>query len=203
MAYTRPWADVNNLPGTRDADEIDDASRETHTDLEERFADIVQDVTADPWVLKVPGTGVDQSYSIRIPAAGGMIVSGLQFDPALGSVKPLTAGGSGTWVCCIQVPRTLHVKGAIFTCFRAAPGIVTGKIVQIDGSSGATPTPPNVVAQDSAPGSLSVIQAIVVSGVDEIIGDTNDIYFQVDITGNGASVDDTQFYAVNINVIPS
>jgi hypothetical protein len=56
--YTQAWSLVNFLLGTRDADEIDEASRETHRDLEERFKDILYDVEADPWKIKVPGVSI-------------------------------------------------------------------------------------------------------------------------------------------------
>ena len=42
--YTRPWSEVMNLSGSRDADEIDDAAREDKQDLTERLSDILEDV---------------------------------------------------------------------------------------------------------------------------------------------------------------
>jgi hypothetical protein len=203
MAYTRDWAtEVLGRPlGSRDSDEIDDAMREFRVDLNERLTDILQDPAAFPWVLKIPGTGVDQSYNIRIPAAGGHIVSGLVFDPALGGVKPTSAGGSGKWVCSLQVPRTIHVKAAVFSALRASPGIVTAKIVRVSAPTGGAPTV-TVLATDSASASLVTVQGIVLAGLDEELGVSNDLFFEVDITGDGGSADDTIFYAVDINMIP-
>lgn len=87
--YTRIWADVNNLQGTRMAAEIDDASRETHLDLTERFSDIVVDVNADPWVLKgLPAGTVDydlpHSAGIKSPNVTwvGTILEAVNFDSA-------------------------------------------------------------------------------------------------------------------------
>lgn len=50
--YTRPWDVLTWLLGARDADEIDDAVRDAGTDLDERLRDILEDVEADPWILK-------------------------------------------------------------------------------------------------------------------------------------------------------
>lgn len=50
--YTRPWDAINWLLGSRDADEIDDGVRELGLDMDERLRDVLEDVEADPWVLK-------------------------------------------------------------------------------------------------------------------------------------------------------
>lgn len=76
MAYTRVWAQVLNLLGARDSDEIDDASREAHLDFQERFSDILYDVVGDPWKVRIPGVAVDGIQSVRIPATPAVATLG-------------------------------------------------------------------------------------------------------------------------------
>lgn len=96
--YTQVWSLVNFLLGTRDADEIDDASRETHRDLTERFSDILFDVNADPWKVKVPGVSAAGTYTNRIPVVPWTLLEGdvqrnnFDVQPAGGSVAACGLG---------------------------------------------------------------------------------------------------------------
>lgn len=99
MAYTRPWSQVLNLLGSRDADEIDDASREAHTDLTERFSDILEDVNADPW--KIKGVAFTQRFHwstgyLGTPTSGAIGIGNF--------VNPNASGASMTVYMPIQVP---------------------------------------------------------------------------------------------------
>lgn len=76
MAYLRPWDEVFNLLGSRDADEIDDASREGHFDLTQRFDDIIEGgAQADPWRLKQSSLSGDGNAKYLVAAETAVVDS--------------------------------------------------------------------------------------------------------------------------------
>jgi hypothetical protein len=65
MPHTNPW-NVTDPPGTEQAKNIDDHIRKVRVDINDRAADIVVDVMADPWVLKRSALEVAPGGSIKI-----------------------------------------------------------------------------------------------------------------------------------------
>lgn len=66
MAHTRAW-DVTLPPGTTQAKQIDDEIRKLRVDVDERFADFMVDVLADPVVLKPQYSGKVDGLRMVIP----------------------------------------------------------------------------------------------------------------------------------------
>lgn len=140
MPYTRTWDEVNNLPGSRDADEIDDASRETHLDLTERFDDIIKGgAAADPWVLKTTGLISRYSWAIGTPAPPS---SGLM---SVGSaVGPNDPGAAQTIFVPIIVPKgskLLQVSFRLRLSGAGASAVATVYKLFADGSTAVVGTP--------------------------------------------------------------
>src|SRR4051812_5094259 len=113
MPYTRTWAQVNALLGSRDADEIDDASRETHVDLTERFGDILKDVTADPWELDVPQPGLITRYPWH---SGYVKLTGPSTLPLLGPnyISPSSLGDTAKIWLPVPVALGYRLKKVSF-----------------------------------------------------------------------------------------
>lgn len=154
MAYTRTWAQVNNLLGSRDADEIDDASRETHTDLTERFSDIVYDVNADPWVLKTPGVAINGNQSYALPVHGASIFSGNlvrdNFD-----VYPAAPSTTTVILIPIAFPRDATVVSFEIRGFRTAvDATVQASLIELDSTTATFSTLANI----SLPSAIAGIQ---------------------------------------------
>lgn len=70
--YTRSWAPEAWLLGARDADEIDDGVRDAGNDLDERFQDVIVDVEADPWELKLPAELFESMLMLAGPSSVGV-----------------------------------------------------------------------------------------------------------------------------------
>jgi len=189
MTYTRTWDQVLNVPGTRDADEIDNAFRETHTDLTERFAALVQDVNADPWV---PFSGALGFH--RIHAWGGNATGFAVYDPTLGAVTPDAAGHTGLWLASLPMLRGLHLKSATFYIY--GPNI-TASVKRVNS---ATAEAPSIVASASSAIILTGPAGIVLSGLNEVISTTNDLYLEVSIPGDGVDKTHTRLYAVDLEI---
>lgn len=132
MAYTRAWVEVLRLLGARDADEIDDASRETKVDLEERFTDILVDPAADPWRLKLP-VDVKRLHFSQAFHVSSQIES-LQTVNLLGYwITPLLANGG----VLLQMALPIPVEGQLsLVRYRVrtldATAAFTGKVFKVD-----------------------------------------------------------------------
>lgn len=189
MAYTRVWADVNNLLGTRDSDEIDDASRETHVDLTERLTDILFDVAADPWKVKIPGVSGDGSQNHLVHPVAGNVFGNVGMDVSIArSVQPLAVGNSGTWAGPIAVPRGSTLKSVVFHVVRSTAGAaVVCRVIKVDDSG--TPT---TVGSDAAAVSGSP-QLVTVGGLTEQFTSTAVYYLEVFLTADGSLVTSAQF----------
>lgn len=152
MAYTREWAQVMNLLGSRDADEIDDASREAKVDLDERFRDVIQDVDAFPWKLKIPGVDVNQKLWMDIHPVSGYGVGGVTLGAV--SANPsryvfLTpAFINGQWYVPVNLPRGSIVTDVVLHVRQGSGTAIQGWFAQIDHVAGRT---------DIASGSVPII----------------------------------------------
>lgn len=110
MAYTRPWDQVMNLPGSRDADEIDDENREGHVDFTERFNDIIQGgAAADPW--KLVGSFLVTRYLWSIGTPGTVSSGTLGVGSAVG---PNADGASVAIHVPVIVPLGAKLAGVKF-----------------------------------------------------------------------------------------
>jgi hypothetical protein len=68
MPYSDTWATLlGTPPGTEQAENIDDSIRRVTAGLGERFASIIVDVTADPWVAKDEIRGKKDNKHIWVP----------------------------------------------------------------------------------------------------------------------------------------
>jgi hypothetical protein len=153
--YTQLWPLVNFLLGTRDADEIDEASRETHRDLEERFKDILYDVEADPWKIKVPGVSITGTYTHRIPVVPWTVILGSvvrnDFD-----VQPDFQGGS--FIPCglgwpLVIPADTTIINFEVVGFRTAVGAsVQVSLAEVDYTTATTTSLAVVVLPVVQPG---------------------------------------------------
>jgi hypothetical protein len=122
MAYTRPWDQVLNLLGDRDADEIDDASREAHLDFTERFSSILFDVTADPWKVRTPGVAVDGTFAYNISAHTGAPGAGVADRTNPGQVSPSVAGGNCELFFPVQVVSGAKIRAFSIRGVRSIAG---------------------------------------------------------------------------------
>lgn len=69
MPYSSVW-DTNGFPGSSAAKTIDDEIRKLRRQLEDRFEDVlIEDITADPWVLKGAISGLKTGIKRIIPFA--------------------------------------------------------------------------------------------------------------------------------------
>lgn len=194
MAYTRTWAEVMMLLGTRDSDEIDDAVREARFDLMERFADILYDVEADPWKIKIPGVNSDGTQSHLIHPISGVVFDnvGMNVDTAR-SVQPLAVGNSGTWAGPIPVPRGSVIKAIAFRVRRTTVGAtVICRLIEVDIDGVRT-----VISNDAAP-VAGAAQTVAVSGLNEEMSSTAIYYLEVFLQADGASVASAQFLWADI-----
>jgi len=161
MAYTRTWAEVLNLLGSRDSDEIDDASREAHVDFTERLSDILYDVNADPWVVRVPGVNIDGTVTHRMAAYASVLGTGTA-TRAPGSVHPASASGSCELIFPVNGPQGSKVRAFNITGYRTIVGAsVQAELWEIDTSTGA--------ATNLAAVSLTLIQGGIQSAASGII----------------------------------
>jgi hypothetical protein len=139
MTYTREWDDIGlNLPGTRDSDEIDDASREAKVDLEERFSDIVKDVRADPWEAKPLNTVTRIHYSAGFHVSS-MIETVTTVDIGFPYISPVLANGSLTILVPIPVPvgqilSKVRVRAKLYN----AGSILVASVKRVDASGLST-----------------------------------------------------------------
>ena len=199
MAYTTLWATILNLLGTRDADEIDDASREARAGLEERFNDIIWGGAAsDPWKIKVPGVNVDGTQNMKLTGPLGAVLSNLVLDASTYAVKPNAVAAGGVWICSLPLPRGSTLKAAIFNVSRKTIGAtVTCKIVKVEQPTGSAAPSPTVIA--SSGGLVDAnIQAVNPGAVTEIITQSNDYFVVCEITGDGADVLNSQLHSVDL-----
>lgn len=136
MPYTRSWNPSTMLLGARDSDEIDDAVRDFARDIDERFADVMIDPTADPvqlatkaartrhhWTGGVLFTGTTINFDEFIeqlrPAAAGVIVYGKGIDMPVGSrlveatFRARRVGAVGTVACNIEVIKADGTKATL------------------------------------------------------------------------------------------
>jgi len=190
MPYTQPWSLVNFLLGTRDADEIDDASRETHRDLEERFSSILYDVNADPWKIKVPGVSPTGTYTYRIPAVPWTLVFGdvlrNDFD-----VQPIMSGGS--FIPCglgysLLIPADTTILNFEVVGFRTVAGAsVQVSLVELDyNTSLATP-----LATVSLPLVQSAVQFHGSADLNVVAAVNKSYYFRADLHPGTAGTPET------------
>lgn len=193
MPYTRPWDQVHNLQGGRDADEIDDHDREAHLDLSERLADVLYDVAADPWKVKIPGVAIDGTANVRLPAVMGVLIANLQFDVGTYFARPAALGAGGVWVCGIPVQRGSRIQGVTFSVFRNTAGAtVTCKVVKVEAGGIQT-----VVATQGAP-VFAGQQEVSLTGMDEQINDLADYLLVVEMVTDGASLTNAQLAVANV-----
>lgn len=171
MAYTRPWAQVMNLPGSRMAHEIDDENREGHTDFTERFSSILVDVTADPWVLKLPGLTGAAEFSQHYMANAFPVVAGTPTF-TLNSVHPSLGNGNlNVNVPIVYWQGTRITNLGIHGIRNHASAVVQATLYRVDDTGSVTPV---VVV------SLSAVSASFQSAVSAALTenmDANRAYF--------------------------
>ncbi len=198
MAYVYTWAQILNLLGSRDSDEIDDSSREAKAGFDERFRDILWDVEADPWQVKVPGVNVDGTQSVRLTPPLGALLNSLTFDVATFSAKPTAVSVGGVWIAAIPIPRGSTIKSANFVVSRKTAGAtVTCKIVKVENAAGTAAPIPTVVASTGAAISANMqnVSPGVITGT---IGTLEDYLLVCEITADGADVLNSQLHAVDV-----
>jgi hypothetical protein len=193
VAYTRTWTQVLNLLGSRDADEIDDASREAKVDFTERFTDILYDVEADPWKVRIPGVAIDGTANMRILPVLGELIANLQFDVSTYFARPTAVSIGGVWVCSLPIPRGSTIIGVGFSVFRNTAGAtVTCKLVKVEPGGSQT-----VVATQGAP-VFAGQQEVSLGVLSEQITDLADYLLVAEIVTDGVSVTNAQLAAVNV-----
>ena len=199
MAYSRPWAEVYALLGTRDADEIDDNERENKSDLDERLADILHGgPTADPWVLKVPGVSVSGTQNYMLSSVQGQVFGDIGMDVSSARVaQPLAISNSGTWVCGLPIPRGSKITAATFRVARITAGAsAICRIIKVDEDAVRT-----TVASEAAPVDASGLQDVEISGLTEEITTTAVYYLEVFLQSDGTTVNSAQLLSVNLAII--
>lgn len=199
MTYTRTWSEVNNLLGSRDADEIDDASRETHVDLTERFADIVQDVNANPWKLKLPGLNpVDGTQSNPIPLTSGkMFGTTLEMIIADMAIQPTAISVGNSWVGEIIAPYGSVIKAIQARVLRTTAGATVSMKFRTVDSTGVN-TDVSVVA---APVNAA-LQYITITGLNQ---PTNGLhcFVEVNLVADGSNANSARLLGVDVNFKPA
>lgn len=117
MPYTRPWSD-STPPGSRNANEIDDAIREFKVDVHERMDDIVVDWTSDPIVLDIGGTFVN--------------VKGLSYNDNLGGGNKVQFFNNPVAFISVQYQGTI-TSNARFTLNFNEVNVPTGENWSVNG----------------------------------------------------------------------
>ncbi len=184
MTYSKTWPLGVYIPGSRDADEIDDAlNTDILPGLAERLADVVEDVTADPWVPKV----WSRNKILWIPWWLGRIYTGVANTSSLNSVYPSTVGGD----LSIAVPLPLPVGSVIKKVFALMENSMTTSTaladLRVEDASGGMSAFTTIATATAVLGSGPAVAESL--GINYTLGDTSfawmDVRLHTDLTGSG------------------
>lgn len=153
------------LPGSRDADEIDDNDREEHVDFTERFDDIIKGgAAADPWVLNVSALA-----TVRYPWSSGFAGPPTSGTTGLGSaIGPNADGASMTVYVPIVVPKDSKLTGVKFRMQASGAGAsATATVFKLmaGGATLAIGTPATVVGTLWQDANIGDVAEVATDGV--------------------------------------
>jgi hypothetical protein len=174
MPYTRPWTEVFALPGSRDADEIDDNDREHHVDMTERLDDIIRGgAVADPWV--VLGVGLVTRYSWALGYVS--VVSGTL---GVGNfISPVGASALAVVHMPVIVPIGNRLTGVKFRLNIGSGASATGVVYKTDITGNPTAVGAPAVASGSGWNDTSI------GAVSSIAAAGDSYYASVSLNNNG------------------
>lgn len=194
MPYTRTWAEVMMLLGTRDSDEIDDAVREARSDLAERFASILFDVEADPWVVKIPGVNVDGTQN-WLYGSTDFELFGTTLTRALAdlTVHPTAVSVGNSAVLHLTAPRGSVIKGfsvRVLCETGATVSVTLRKITSLGVSS-------NIVIVAATPGA-AIQQVASGAALTEELTSGADYFLEVNLVANGSSATSAKLFNADV-----
>lgn len=197
MPYTRPWAQVFALPGSRDSDEIDDNDREHHTDLTERLDDIIfGGAASDPWILKVPGVEVTGNQSYALPVHGAQIFAGNlvrdNFD-----VYPAAPSTTTVILIPITFPRDATVVSFEIRGFRTAgDATVQASLVELDSTTATFSTLANI----TLPSAIAGIQTVASGAINAAAPFNKSYYIKAFLTAGAGGATTARLSSVYYTV---
>jgi hypothetical protein len=123
MAYTRDFEPLTIMLGSEDADTIDDKMRMFAQDVFERLVTLVQDINADPLVLKV----LDDEQRVHW-SAGAPQTTSTAWGVLLGGVAggPVTVGATSSWY--IAIPLSVAKKLSTLNARVQVTGTASGNL---------------------------------------------------------------------------
>lgn len=195
MPYTRAWNPAGMLLGSRDADEIDNATRDFARDLDERFTDILVDPAADPWQLKANATKHVMHWS-----AAHIQLRGATTDwPTQSAQRAIPPGVSEGFFAYFPIvaPKGSNLTELSVKCLRTtAPAILNTTFAKIDAAGTVT------IIDTVNPPTDAGVQDAAYTALNETLGDGECWLLVVEVASDSATAASAGLYSIAYTLAP-
>jgi hypothetical protein len=160
--------------------------------LAERFASILFDVAADPWVLKVPGVAIDGTISYNISAVAAQPLTTTAVKRYLNGVGPNVAGEAITVLIPLQLQSGSTVRAFAIGGSRTHAGAaVTAKLWSVDED---TPTEVAAVSLSGTTGYQTASSGVLT----EFVSSHKSYYIEATIDSDASGEETAQLHYVRV-----